>query len=41
MTIYRSMWGDVFPTFGDFTWGESKTPPEKFGGAFGYFSFSF
>jgi hypothetical protein len=31
-TIYRSTWGDVLPTCGEFVWGESKIPPEEFGG---------
>jgi hypothetical protein len=31
-TIYRSRWGDVLPTCGEFVWGESKNPPERFGG---------
>jgi hypothetical protein len=29
-TIYKWKWGDVFPTCGDFGWGESETLPEKY-----------
>jgi hypothetical protein len=28
-TIYRGTWGDVFPTCGDFAWGELLTLPSS------------